>query len=258
MRQPLAPRFETFGTDHLVWIGLTVAGCVALVLLGRRLRARGVEPSSLTAQVPTPQRRAERVAAVVLLAVSLPLQGYQLLPGDYSLRTSLPFHLSDLSWMLAAFALWTRDPRAAQVLYYWGLTLVPQAILTPDLAEVFPHPRYLMFWAIHLLVVWAAVWLTWSPGGHISWRGFRFAVGVTLVWAAAVMVLNAFLGTNYGFLNAKPAGGSVLDLFPPWPWYVAVQLVVVSGAWALMTWPWVRARSRIGRAAPSGGRLGTS
>jgi uncharacterized membrane protein YwaF len=49
-------------------------------------------------------------------------------------------------------------------------------------------------------------------------------------------------GTNYGYLNRKPAVGTVLDLVGPWPGYVVVEVVVVAGVWALMTWPWARVR----------------
>ncbi|WP_030482413.1 TIGR02206 family membrane protein [Nocardioides aequoreus] len=235
MRQPLAARtFETFGADHLALVGLALVGAAAAVWWGRRLRARGVEPSSL--------RRTDRGVALLLVAVTAPLQVLQWLPGEWSLATSLPIQLCDLSWMLAALALWTRDPRAVQLLYYWGLTLVPQAILTPDLVEGFPHPRYLMFWGMHLLVVWVAAYLSWGPGARFTWRGYRLAVLVTLGWAASVMALNAAIGTNYGFLNAKPRGASALDLLPEWPTYVVVELLVVAAVWALMTLPWIRSR----------------
>jgi uncharacterized membrane protein YwaF len=56
------------------------------------------------------------------------------------------------------------------------------------------------------------------------------------------MAFNEVAGTNYGYLNRKPSVGTMLDLFGPWPGYVVVEIAVVAGVWALMTWPWVRAR----------------
>jgi hypothetical integral membrane protein (TIGR02206 family) len=66
------------------------------------------------------------------------------------------------------------------------------------------------------------------------------AVVVTTCWAAAMLAFNELAGTNYGFLNAKPAPGSVLDLLGPWPWYLLAEVALVFSLWALMTWPWVR------------------
>jgi uncharacterized membrane protein YwaF len=45
----------------------------------------------------------------------------------------------------------------------------------------FPDYRFLGFWSIHLLVVWAAIYLTWGRRIRPSWRSYRIAVTVTLV-----------------------------------------------------------------------------
>jgi hypothetical integral membrane protein (TIGR02206 family) len=168
------------------------------------------------------------------------MQVLQLLPGDYDVGTSLPLQLCDLAWVAAIVALWTRHPAATALVYYWGLTLTVQGIATPSLEQAFPDPRYFMFWGMHFLTVWAAVYLTFGLGVPVTWRGYRFAVVVTSVWAATVMTFNAVTGTNYGYLNRKPAVGTLLDLFGPWPGYVVVEIAVVVGVWALMTWPWTR------------------
>lgn len=69
-------------------------------------------------------------------------------------------------------------------------------------------------------------------------------VVVTLTWVAVTMTFNSIAGSNYGFLNAKPATASLLDVMGPWPWYVLVGAVLVAGVWAAMTWPWERRRRR--------------
>ena len=81
---------------------------------------------------------------------------------------------------------------------------------------------------------------TFGLGVRPSWRNYRLAVAVTALWAVTVMVFNSLVGTNYGYLNRKPADGTLLDLFGPWPGYVVVEIALVAGVWALTTWPWTR------------------
>jgi len=59
---------------------------------------------------------------------------------------------------------------------------------------------------------------------------------------------NEIAGTNYGFLNAKPSTGSILNLLGPWPWYVLAEVGLIAAGWALITWPWVARAGRIDRA----------
>lgn len=228
-----------FGGQHVVVLALFVLGIPAVVWWGRRVRGTDAES------------RVNRTLAGAIVAVTMPLQLLQLTPAEWSLRTSLPFQLCDLAWMVAVHALWTRSRLSATIAYLWGITLTTQAMITPDLVSPFPEPRFLMFWIMHVLVVWAAIYLV--PGLRIAptWRTYAGTVALTLVWAVSVFAFNVAAGTNYGFLNAKPGGGSVLDLLPAWPWYVAVQVVVVAAVWALMVWPWVRADRRAGELSGS-------
>lgn len=225
---PLATRFQAFGPEHFLLIGIFLVGCVAVAVLGKRLRG-------------TPQERTvTRAFALLIPVVTLPLQVLQLLPGDFTMGTSLPLQVCDLSWIMAVVALWTRNERASQLLYYWGLVLVPLAIATPSLEQAFPDPRYFMFWGMHFLAVWAAVYLSFGLGVHPTWAGFRFSVLVTLGWAISVMVFNALTDTNYGYFNEKPPVATPLDFFGPWPLYVVIEMAIILGIFALITWPWVR------------------
>lgn len=216
---------------HLLLLAVFAVGLVGVVLLGRGL-ARAVEP------VESPGAF-DRSFAVVLVLAALSSQVYQLLPRDFDLGTSLPLALCDFAWVAAAWALWTRRRLPAAVTYYWGLTLTIQGILTPSLAQAFPDPRFFAFWALHLLVVWAAAYLSLGLGIGPGWREYRWTVAISLIWAVVAYAFDAALDVNYGYLRAKPGSGSLLDLFGPWPVYVLVALVVLLAGWALMTWPWV-------------------
>lgn len=229
----MTDRFHAFSTSHFVVLGLAVAGAGAVVWSGSRIRGT-------KAELPV-----RRTFALVIVAVALAVQLLQLLPGrHWSLTTSLPLQLCDLAAATASYALWTRRPWAAALTYYCGLTLTTQAMITPDLLQPFPSPRFIEFWATHTLVVWAALFLTFGLGIHPDWRRFRQSVALTFAYAVAIIVFNFGIGANYGYLNRKPDSASVLDVMGPWPGYVVVEIVVVVAAWALITLPWVTGRRR--------------
>jgi len=231
---PLAStRFESFTLEHLGLVVAFLVVAVALVLVGRS--HRGTDPEA----------RFRRGFAIVIPCVTVPMQVLQLLPDDFDAGTSLPLQLCDLAWVAAIVALWTRNPFATALVYFWGLTLTVQGIVTPSLGETFPDPRYFMFWGMHFLTVWAAVYLTFGLKVPVTWRTYRFAVVTTAVWAVTVMVVNAFADTNYGYLNRKPSAATLLDVMGPWPVYVVAEVAILVGIWALMTWPWERAARRV-------------
>jgi hypothetical integral membrane protein (TIGR02206 family) len=235
-----AQGFQSFSPQHFVLIGLFLVGAVALVVLGRSRREVGVGD------------RFDRAFAVAIVVVTVPSQLYQLSPWDFSLSTSLPLALCDFAWVVAAWALWTHRPVATALIYYWGLTLTTQAIITPSLGETFPDPRFFMFWSMHFLIVWSAVYLALGLGLGPGWREYRVTLGVTLGWAALAYAFDVLADVNYGYLVRKPASGSLLDLLGPWPVYVFASLGVLTAGWALITWPWVAARHREGRLPPRG------
>ncbi|WP_171054987.1 TIGR02206 family membrane protein [Mycobacterium sp. DBP42] len=218
--------FAVYGPSHWAAIAVFVVGAAVLVWLGRR-------------QSEWQSRTLGRVLGTLTAAIYAAMLVYTFIPP--SVERSVPLRLTDLATVVGAYALWSQRHWAFVLTYYWGLVLSTQALISPVLKSPdFPHYEFLAFWSIHLLVVWAAIYLAWGRGMRPNWRDYRFVVVVTAVWAAFTMTFNALAETNYGFLNAKPATASLLDLMGPWPVYVLVASTLVAGVWALMTWPWER------------------
>jgi hypothetical integral membrane protein (TIGR02206 family) len=223
------PTFTPYGVTHWAMLALTVIGAVLLVRFGRRHRGTAVAEKFTC------------VFAVVQFAVTVGFMALWLAPPLFMLQQSLPLHLSDVLRLVTGYALWSRRPWALALTYYWGLTLNPQALLTPDLdLDIAPVLEFISYWLQHVLVMWAVIYLTWGLGLHPNWRSYRLALAITVGWAAVVIPINLALGTNYGYLNRKPAGPSLLDVMGGWPWYLLAVLVLLAGAWALITWPWMR------------------
>jgi hypothetical integral membrane protein (TIGR02206 family) len=225
-----AHEFSAFGPSHLTVLALFAVGAAALVWLGRR-------------QTEAQAQRFSRVMAGVLLAVFSATLIYKLFHP--TIATAVPLQLCDIAEVTVAYALWSQRHWAYAIAYYWGLVLSSQALLTPDVdGPDFPDRSFLSFFTLHLLVVWSAVYLTWGRGMRPMWRSYRFAVVTILSWAAFTFTFNVIAGTNYGYLNRKPPIASVLDFLGPWPVYLFAEIAIVAIVWALMTWPWERARRR--------------
>ncbi|MEU9808461.1 TIGR02206 family membrane protein [Mycobacterium sp. NPDC050853] len=219
-------QFHAYGPSHWAVLAVFVLGAALLAWLGRRLT----------------DTRA-RVLGCVLGAVTGIIYAAILISGCIPprLAVSVPLRLTDLATAVAAYALWSQRHWAYVLTYYWGLVLSSQALVSPVLTGPdFPGYEFLAFWSIHLLVVWAAIYLTWGRGMRPTWSSYRMAATVTASWAVITMAFNAIAGSNYGFLNQKPATKSLLDVMGPWPWYIVTATVLVLTVWALMTWPWER------------------
>lgn len=221
-------RFQPYGASHWAVLGVFAVVAAALLVAGRR-----------------PSRAGERVAAAVLLVLFVGMVVYLNVPSRFDPAYTLPLQLSDLVSVSAIWALWSRARWAYALTYYWALVLSSQALVSPALSGPdFPSVEFLVFWTLHLAVVWVAIYLTWGVGTRPDWRDYRTAVVVSLGWAAVAMAANAATGGNYGFLSRKPPVASVLDLLGPWPYYLIVVTALVFAVWALLTWPWTRQRSR--------------
>jgi hypothetical integral membrane protein (TIGR02206 family) len=221
-------QFTAYGPSHWAVIAVFAIGAALLVGIGRR-------------QTESQARRFGRILGVLTAAIYGSVLIYSLIPP--SIDRSVPLRLTDLATVAAAYALWSQRHWPFALTYYWGLALSTQALISPVLKSPdFPHYQFLGFWAIHLLVVWAAIYLAWGRRMRPQWRSYRLVVVVTVVWAAVTFAFNSIAGTDYGFLNGKPATASLLDLLGPWPVYVLTAATLLLIVWALMTWPWERTR----------------
>ncbi|WP_280213612.1 YwaF family protein [Nocardia cyriacigeorgica] len=228
---PVAREFSAYGPSHWIVLAVFAAGAAAVVVIGRREE----ETSAASAF--------SRAFGLVTLGIYLVVLGSTMFPP--TVGQSVPLRLTDLATVVSGVALLTRWPWAYALTYYWCLTLSTQALVSPALESPdFPHYEFLGFWAIHLLVVWAAIYLTWGVGMRPDWRSYRLAVGATIAWVAITFVFNSLAGSNYGFVNRKPSTPSLLDVLGPWPWYLGTVAIILLVVWALMTWPWVRHRDR--------------
>ena len=165
------------------------------------------------------------------------------------ISTPWPMHLCDWAAVTGGLALLTQRQFLIELTYFWAIAGGLNALLTPDVHEGFPHPRFVVFFIHHIAIVAVAVWMTVGmhryPRKNAVWKVF----GWTQLFVIAAMVINHFTGHNYGFLAFKPdIDHPLLDIIGPWPWYILSLELVTLIIFLILDLPWVFVR-KFGRRA---------
>jgi hypothetical integral membrane protein (TIGR02206 family) len=173
-----------------------------------------------------------------------------MLPPRFDVATSLPLHMCHIAAVLASIALIWPQRWMRAVLYFWGIGLCTQALITPSLRE---PPSSIWFWAFWLehgllqaIVVYDLAVRAYRP----YWRDYAIACAAALVYLAIVLPIDIVFQTDYGFVGApRPENPSILDLLGPWPERLLAIVLIVAVAMAALMVPWEIARDRARRKA---------
>jgi hypothetical integral membrane protein (TIGR02206 family) len=220
-------RFVPFQLTHL--IALVATGLIAGVAV-YAVRAR-----------PQLERELRTWIGTLILVSGFGYVLVELWSGT-SWRFVAPLHLCDLVVAIGAIALFKRHQQAFELLYFWGLTGTLLALVTPELAEDFPHHRYFFYFLQHGSIVVGAVFLA----AGLGMRPQRRAVIRAWLWlngvGLCIGIFDFLTDANFLFLRRKPGASTPLDAFGPWPWYVVVCDLIAIGMFALLTIPFIARR----------------
>ena len=234
-----ASGFTTFGVPHLAAMVLTLAVPLALAAVARRLGGRA--PAWIG-----------RFLAAILLANELTYWTIRIsqIGLDGWIRNHMPLHLCGVAVWLTAWTLLSRNDRAYQVVYFWGLVGAANAVLTPGgLAVGFPEYRFFQYFIAHSGIVTGVLFATWGFGMRPTLRGLFRAFAILCGFAAFVGVANILLGSNFMWLSAAPPGTVSPFFAAPWPWYLPILAVVGLVMFFVVLSPfllsdWWRSRAR--------------
>ncbi|WP_379968932.1 TIGR02206 family membrane protein [Ectobacillus sp. sgz5001026] len=164
----------------------------------------------------------------------------------WSLGSTLPLHLSDISILLSIVMLVTRSVSLFRFLYFAGISSSIQAMLTPDLGIYsFPHFRYIDFYVSHGGVILACIFMLAVEKYKPTFRSLWMSVLIVNLYAGCVFLINRFLHANYLYLMKKPEISSILNYLGPWPWYLlSVEGVLIISFLLLYSPFWIKQKLR--------------
>jgi hypothetical integral membrane protein (TIGR02206 family) len=223
--------------EHLGAVAVIAAAAAALVAAARH------HPGSWTTV-------AARALALLLVAAEVGWWIYLALTGarGAELATALPLQLCDTAIFVAALALLLRKQLLVEVTYFWGLAGTIQALITPDLPQHFPTFPFFQYYLAHGGIVTAALFLVVGLHQRPRRDAVLRVLALTIAYVLVVGGIDAATGANYLYLRSKPAGGSLLDLLGPWPWYIAWAALIGIALLLILEAPfrWLRHRTQEG------------
>jgi len=228
-----ARAFHMFTPTH----GLVVIAFigVAAIVLAIGVHLRG-----------TPRQRGyERLLGCLGVIIWIAANGYGFLPGVFEWSGSLPIHVCDLAALAGPIVLLQPHPQPwlRAWLYFAGIGLCTQAFITPTLEEGPGDPQFWFFWSGHFVILICALYdvlvRRWRP----TWREWRIAIALSLVYLFIILPINLWQGWNYAFVGRETPDGTLIEILGPWPWRVAVIVGLVIVMYALLMVPWTVARN---------------
>ena len=222
---------KLFAIEHLATLAV-IAALIASLVVAARLR-----PGPWTVF-------ACRILAIVIIANEAAWWVWLARQGTWSASYALPFQLCDVAGIVAAAALWFRQPLLVELTYFWGLAGTANGLITPDVSDHFPTFGFLQYFIAHGAIVAAALVLVIGlriaprPGAVI--RVFGLTFGLLMLDAGT----NLLTGGNYMYLRHTPGAHSLLDVLGPWPWYIGGAAAVALVLFAILDLPFSVGRYR--------------
>tara|TARA_B100001063_G_scaffold216747_1_gene218672 strand:- start:1287 stop:1988 length:702 start_codon:yes stop_codon:yes gene_type:complete len=220
--------FELFGTVHLITIAVVI---ITSIFLPKFYKNKSDHQISMMKKII-----AGVIAAHVIIS---PYKDLYLLANPYDWRETIPLHMCDLSEI---FLIWflLGGPRILYICaFFWGLGGATMAILTPDISH---HDLdYIFFMVGHGMIVVGIMYATVTLGNRPYAKDIATVALITaLVLLPIVYVINLLLGepANFWYLMSKPAGASLMDMFPEPPYHLLVTTPIAIALFYLIYLPY--------------------
>jgi hypothetical integral membrane protein (TIGR02206 family) len=146
--------------------------------------------------------------------------------GWLGVDNEFPLNLCDWATVATVVTLFWPNQRTYELAYFWALAGTLQGMLTPDVIYDFPEIQFVLFFLFHGGIIASVLYLTFGLRLRPVPASLPRAIGWTFVYVGVAGAFDWASGANYGMLRMKPPYPTILDLMPPWPWYIGVLILM--------------------------------
>ena len=158
----------------------------------------------------------------------------------YDPATTYPLQMCHWCAAAAALVLVTAHPMLRAFVYFCGLALCTQAVITPSLVEGPAQFPFWFFWTAHGMIIGVAIYDVAARGYRPGWRDFAYACVAAVFYVLVVLPVDLVTGWNYGFVGpGRPDVPSIVDLLGPWPQRLAAIVGMAGATMFVLLVPWL-------------------
>jgi hypothetical integral membrane protein (TIGR02206 family) len=244
--------FKAFTPLHAVCLGVVVLVIAAWCVLGRAMLKA------------SPQRELtlRRVLGVAFIVYQTWYLGRFFQPALFTWDRAIPIMVCDIAaWLSGVLLIWHRR-WTRNLLYFWGLGLCTQALVSPAVIQNIATDtlRFWTFWIGHSIIVGTPIYDLIVHKYRPTWKDYRFVAISAAVYCGLAAGVNYWLDhsgllaegvhANYGYIgNTKPTAPTIIDKLGPWPERIVYVAMIVYGTFAVLTVVWPANRRRVARSA---------
>lgn len=158
--------------------------------------------------------------------------------GSFSVKESLPLYTCRIAIIISIFMLLNPKQWMVDIVYFWGFVGSFVALLSPDTSTfTFPHFMFLQYFIGHGLLIFTSIYMILIKKYNITLKSFIRVLKVTLMYVICIIPINYITGGNYAYLSGKPKTATILDILPPYPYYIPIILLFMAASFFIALLP---------------------
>ncbi|MGL5258242.1 MAG: TIGR02206 family membrane protein [Proteocatella sp.] len=185
-------------------------------------------------------RRISRILSILMFLQQLLLYIWYINSGSFSAKESLPLYTCRIAIIISIFMLLKPRQWMVDIVYFWGFVGSFVALLSPDTSTfTFPHFMFLQYFIGHGLLIFTSIYMIVIKKYNITVKSFIRALKVTLMYVICIIPINYITGGNYAYLSGKPKAATILDILPPYPYYIPIILLFMATSFFIALLPFI-------------------
>lgn len=209
--------FELFGTAHMIALIVVAFSIMTVIILARRAAEKG-------------RQAIKWGLAATLLINEVAFHVWNMAVGTWNIQTMLPFHICSALVWVSVVMMFKYKHTFYEISYLLGIAGALQALLTPDVIHYgFPHFRFFQVFISHGTLIIVPLYFTFVENKRPTLESVKRVIIIMNIYAAIVFIINMVIGSNYLFIGHVPETPSLIDMLPPWPWYIVVIELLAIG-----------------------------